>query len=105
MEVDFLLSNSKEIVVGEVKTTLKAQDVREFLDELKEFPMFFPRYSGSRTYGAMVGIRIEEEADKFAYHSGLFVLTVGGEGMLTMLNDEKFQPIDFSTMKAQRNGL
>ena len=96
MEVDFVLSNSKEIVVGEVKTTLKVQDVREFLDELKEFSAFFPRYSGSRTYGAIVGIRIEEESDKFAYRNGLFVLTIGGEGMLKMLNDEKFQPVDFS---------
>jgi hypothetical protein len=104
-EVAFLLANSTEIIVGEVKTTLKVQDVREFLDELKEFPLFFPRYSGSHTYGAMVGIRIEEEADKFAYRSGLFVLTVGGEGMLTMLNDEKFQPIDFSTMNAQQSAF
>lgn len=101
MEVDFLLFNMKEIVVGEVKTTLKVQDVKDFLIDLHEFPTFFPRYKGSHTYGAMVGIRIEEEADKFAYRNGLFVLTVGGEGMLTMLNDEKFQPIDFSMMKTQ----
>lgn len=102
MEVDFLLFNSRDIVVGEVKTTLKVQDVKEFLVDLDEFPTFFPRYKGSRTYGAIVGIRIEEEADKFAYRNGLFVLTVGGEGMLKMLNDEKFQPTDFRTMKTQQ---
>jgi single-stranded DNA-specific DHH superfamily exonuclease len=102
MEVDFLLFNSKEIVVGEVKTTLKVRDVKDFLVELDEFPAFFPRYKGSHTYGAIVGIRIEEEADKFAYRNGLFVLTVGGEGMLKMLNDKKFQPTDFSMMNAQQ---
>jgi len=96
MEVDFLLFNSTDIVVGEVKTTLKVQDVKDFLVDLDEFPTFFPRYKDSHTYGAIVGIRIEEKADKFAYRNGLFVLTVGGEGMLTMLNDEKFQPRDFS---------
>ena len=53
----------------------------------------------------MIGIRIEEEADKFAYRNGLFVLTVGGEGMLKMLNDEKFQPTDFSKMKAQQGAV
>ena len=99
MEVDFLLSNSKEIVIGEVKTSLKVQDVRDFLDDLKEFSTFFPRYKGSFMYGAVVGIRIEEDADRFAYRNGLFVLTVGGEDMLKMLNDEKFQPIDFSMLK------
>ena len=103
MEVDFLLFNSREIVVGEVKTTLKVQDVKDFLDELKEFPGFFPRYKDSNTYGAIVGIRIEEDADKFAYRNGSFVLTVGGEGVLTMLNDERFLPTDFSIMKTNQN--
>jgi hypothetical protein len=105
MKVDFMLFNFNETIVGKVRTTLKILDVKDFLDELKEFPMFFPRYKGSYTYGAIVGIRIEEEADKFAYRNGLFVLTVGGAGMLKMLNDEKFRPIDFSRMKAQQGAV
>ena len=105
MNVDFMLCNSDETIVGKVRTTLKTLDVKDFLDDLKEFPTFFPRYKDLHTYGAIVGIRIEEEADKFTYRNGLFVLTVGGEGMLKMLNDEKFQPTDFSRMKAQRDAV
>jgi len=45
MEIDILLANDKEAVVIEVKTTLKVEDVREFLDDLTRFTFFFPRYT------------------------------------------------------------
>jgi hypothetical protein len=50
----------------------------------------------------VAGIRIEEESDRYAYRKGLFVLTLSplikgvrglsGEGMVVILNDEKFKP-------------
>ena len=95
MEVDILLSNAQEAVVVEVKTTLKVEDVREFLEDLKRFTLFFPRYKGLKVYGGIAGIRIEEDADKFAYRQGLFVLAGSGEGMIRMLNDPDFRPKDF----------
>ncbi len=96
MELDFLLSNEDEVVVGEVKTTMGVGDVKNFLQKLKEFLLFYPYYKGFRIYGAMIGVRIEQKADKFAYHQGLFVFKVGGEGMLKILNDVNFKPKDFS---------
>ena len=95
MELDFLLTNDKELVIGEVKTTLKAQNVTDFLTKLHDFLRLFPKYKGYKIYGAMIGIRIEEEADRYAYKNGLFVFKVGGEGMLRILNDAKFKPKDF----------
>lgn len=100
MEIDFLITNSSELVVGEVKSTMKVDDVREFLKKLGEFLSFFPEYRNYRVYGAMIGIQIEESADKFAYRNGLFVFKVGGGGTLTILNDETFQPVDFGTLKS-----
>lgn len=95
MEVDILLVNAQEVVVTEVKTTLKVEDVRKFLEDLKRFLLFFPRYKGLKVYGGIAGIHIEEDADKFAYRQGLFVLTGSGEGMVKMLNDSDFRPKDF----------
>lgn len=96
IEIDFLLLNSNELVLGEVKTTLKIQDVRDFLDILPEFLYFFPEYKDYKIYGAMIGVRIEEYADKYAYRQGLFVFKVGGDDSLTLLNDNTFKPKDFS---------
>jgi hypothetical protein len=46
-------------------------------------------------YGAVAGIHIDEDADKFAYRQGLFVLTGSGEGLISMLNPPDFKPKDF----------
>ncbi|MFQ6042637.1 MAG: DUF3782 domain-containing protein, partial [Candidatus Poribacteria bacterium] len=75
--------------------TLKVEDVREFLEKLRRFTFFFPRYKGSKIYGGVVGIQIEESADRFAYRQGLFVLTGSGEGMIRILNDPNFNPKNF----------
>ena len=98
MELDFLLTNDTEVVLGEVKTTLKSNDVRAFIKKLGEFLYFYPNYNGYKVYGAMIGLRLEEESEIYAYRQGLFVFKVGGEGMLKMLNDDKFMPKDFATV-------
>ena len=44
----------------------------------------------------MAALAIEEEADRYAYRQGLFVLTMGREGLVTLRNDDKFRPRDFA---------
>ena len=97
MEIDILATNTDSVVVLEVKTTLKVGDVNEFLEErLSRFLEFFPRYRGMKVYGAVAGVNIVEQANRYAYKNGLFVLTLSGEGTVAILNDEKFIPKDFS---------
>jgi hypothetical protein len=94
-EVDLLLEDETQIIVVEVKTTLTVDDVREFLNALDSFLDFFPRYEGYTIYGAVAGVHVAEQADRFAYKSGLFVLGLGTEGLTRIENDEKFKPLDF----------
>ncbi|MFN8487629.1 MAG: hypothetical protein U0350_08570 [Caldilineaceae bacterium] len=97
MEVDLILENDLDVIVIEVKSTLKIENVNEFLDDLAEFLHFFPKYAGRRIYGAVAGLNIEENADRYAYRRGLFVLGVTGEGMVRIINDAKFRPHDFAS--------
>jgi len=46
----------------------------------------------------MIGLSMEEESATYAYRNGLFVFKVGGEGMLQLLNDDKFRPRDFGAV-------
>ena len=92
MEVDILATNDDSVIAIEVKTTLKVEDVNYFIGKLERLFEFFPKYKGMKLYGAVAGIRIEEAADKYAYRKGLFVLTLSGENMVVILNDEKFKP-------------
>ncbi len=95
MELDLLLENGQEVIVLEVKTTLKLDDVKEFMaEELGEFLTFFPRYRNYRIYGGVAALDVDEGVDKYAYRNGLFVLMVGG-GVVQIKNDDKFRPKNF----------
>ena len=95
MEVDLLLINETDVVVIEVKTTLKVKHVRNFLKRMDKFFTFFPRYKEQTVYGGVAALRIEQESDRFAAKQGLFTLQVGGDGLVKLLNDETFKAHNF----------
>ncbi|TAN53072.1 MAG: hypothetical protein EPN21_02415 [Methylococcaceae bacterium] len=101
MEIDVMLINGDVVIPVEVKTTLKVADVNDFLQRMQEFLLFFPKYRGYRIYGAVAGVQIEERADRYAYRKGLFVLTLGRDGLSRILNDEKFIPKDLAATAGQ----
>ncbi|MBM3237196.1 DUF3782 domain-containing protein [Candidatus Poribacteria bacterium] len=91
IEIDILGINKEWVVAVEVKTTLKVEDVNEHIERLDRFRNFFPEYNDRKVMGAVAGMRMEEEADKYAYRRGFFVLAQSGENVI-ILNDEKFRP-------------
>ena len=95
MEIDLLLEDESDVVAVEVKSMLRVDDVRAFLDDLAEFLRFFPRYRGMTVYGAVAGLTFAEGTDRFAYRNGLFVLGVTGEGVVRIKNGPGFRPKDF----------
>ena len=99
MEIDILLKNKVEkiAVVIEVKTTLQISDVNDFLKKFDTFLDFFPKYKGYTIHGAVAGVQINDGVDKYAYRNGLFVLGLGREGLVRMLNDDKFDPRVFNS--------
>jgi len=90
-EYDIFLENDEEVVIIEVKTTVKKEDVDEFLEKLREFKDLNPKYRDYRVYGAVAGITFEEGVDKYAYRRGLFVLKSEG-GIIRIANDPDFKP-------------
>ena len=95
-EIDLLLANTSEIVVIEVKTTLKVDDIDHFCRKLDTITDFFPVYKEFKVYGAVAGVQINEGIGEYAYRRGLFVLGLGREGLVRILNDAKFAPTDFN---------
>ncbi len=91
MEVDILAINGEYAVLIEAKSTLKVEDVNDHVERLKEFKSFFPEYADRKVIGAVGGIVIEEESDRYAYKKGLFVIAERGESV-KIINDSKFKP-------------
>jgi len=96
LEIDILLTNSHIIIPIEVKTTLNVDSVNEHIEKhLIPFKHFFPEYKDKTIYGAVAYIHVEENADRYAYKKGLYVLTFGDNDIVVIKNDSQFKPTSF----------
>ena len=96
LEIDALLTNSHIVIPVEVKTTLNVKAVDEHIQKhLIPFKHFFPEYHNKIVYGAVAYIHVEENADRYAYKKGLYVLTFGDNDMVVIKNDKNFKPAEF----------
>jgi len=93
-EIDLLLINTNIAVVVEIKSSLSVDDVNEHLKRLEKIKKIAPKridLSGVTIYGAVAGMIVEGEADKYAYRKGLYVLRQKGN-IVEIVNDTKFKP-------------
>ena len=94
-EFDIIVANGTEVVVVEVKTTLYPKDVLNFLETLKNFKNYFPRYKSEIIYGAVAYLTSEDEAHFFSEEKGLFVIRATGDSA-SIINKEDFKPKSFA---------
>ena len=94
-EFDIVAGNGDEVVVTEVKTTLRSEDVAQFLDKLRRFTVYEPRYRGERIYGAVAYLKADGAVTKYAERQGLFVIRATGDSA-SIVNDKDFEPAVFA---------
>ena len=90
-EFDIVAGNRDEVVVVEVKTTLKSEQVTEFLEKLQRFTVYEPLYQGKRIYGAVAYLKADSSVTLYAERQGLFVIRATGSSA-SIVNDEEFVP-------------
>ena len=94
-EIDILASNGEEIVIVEVKTTLKVQDVKDFIYKLNKFTTWKPKYKDDKMYGAVAYLKAHHSSIKYAEKQGLFVIRATGSSA-SIINKKNFKPKIFS---------
>ena len=62
-EFDILAVDGREVVVVEVKTTLKVDDVDYFVERLQDFSELMPEYADRRVYGAVAYLKSHESVN------------------------------------------
>ena len=90
-EFDIVATNGEELVVVEVKTTLKLQQVQLFVENMKSFKSYFPEYKDKTVYGAMAYLKSNEGAGSYAEKQGLFILNPVGN-IVKVMNSAHFFP-------------
>ena len=93
-EFDIVAVNGEEVVVVEVKTTLRVPEVDRFIGRLDEFPELMPEYAEHRIYGAVAYLKAYQESDVRAERLGLFVIRATGSSA-SITNREEFAPRTF----------
>ena len=96
-EFDLVAINSTQVVVIEVKSTLKDVDIGKFIGKLKKFKEFFPEYKDKMIYGGVAYLQATKEALERAKNEGLFIIKApGGECKISTITNEKgFKPTEF----------
>jgi len=109
IEINILAGGGKEVIVVEVKTTLKVEDVENFIKKFRDklstcFPEFgesfaFASFEGKyKIYGAVAGLKLQKGVDKFAIKNGLWVFRYKDKGKFEVLNPKGFKPRVFLTV-------
>lgn len=91
IEVDLLVINEQQAIAVECKNRLSIEDVNDHLARLDKFKRLFPQYHGLNLKGAVAGMVVTDEAAKYAYRRGQFVLAQSGDAVL-IRNDAGFSP-------------
>ena len=94
-EFDILAVNRRDVVVVEVKTTLRSEDVTRFLSKLSRFTDLAREYQGRRVLGAVAYLQSDSAVTTYAERRGLFVIRATGSSA-SILNAEDFEPRSFS---------
>jgi hypothetical protein len=98
-EYDLIAINDKFVIVTEVKTTVKIDDILYFLDsQLPDFLRDFPEYQGYAIYGCMAGMIFPSNFQKMLYKQWVFVMKLS-ETHYKLANDKDFVPVSFANKK------
>ncbi|NNJ84946.1 MAG: hypothetical protein HKP13_08455 [Gammaproteobacteria bacterium] len=90
-EFDIIAHNGDTIVIVEVKTTLRPNDVRKFIDKLKDAKHLMPRYRNNVIYGAVAWLQADAGADEMAVKQRLFSIRAVGDSA-SITNAPNFEP-------------
>ena len=93
-EFDIIAHNGDEIVVVEVKTTLRVKHVKRFVNKLAKLKTWIPAYEGYKVYGAIAYLRAEEESEIYTQKQKLFAIRATGDSA-AIVNSIDFKPKAF----------
>ncbi len=90
-EFDIVAHDTTEIVIVEVKTTLRVKYVKAFLENRSQIKTLLPEYKDYRIMGGVAFLRAEERSEAMAEKQGLFVIRATGDSA-ALVNKPDFVP-------------
>lgn len=93
--VDLLVVSDREVVIVEVRTTLRSRHLTHFPGKLDRFTHWFPEYRNHTILGAVAYLRSDLYVIACAVRQGLFVIRAAGKSA-SIVNEPDFVPRAFA---------
>ena len=90
-EYDLVAAGKSLAVVVEVKTTLRAKHVGQFISRLGDFREWRPDYARATMYGALGYLTAKGDATRVAEEAGFYLIRAVGSNA-SIVNSETFKP-------------
>ena len=96
-EFDIVAYNGLQVVPTEAKTTLRIKHVKHFIENLRDFKVFFPEYKDKIIYGAIAYMGAAKGAEQYAVEQGLFIIKAPSTKtkITSIRNAKNFKPKSF----------
>jgi hypothetical protein len=81
-QVDLILEDGDDVILIEVKTTLRTEDILDHIDKIEKFRKDADargKYPNQRFLGAVAGMIVADNVAKFALSKGMYVIAQTGE--------------------------
>lgn len=90
-EFDLIALSREYVFLNSTKSTLKSENVVEFIDEINLFWELFPEHRNKKLIGILASLYIDESVVTYAERKGFLVLGIGME-VMEIKNRPEFQP-------------
>ena len=98
-EVDIVATGDDAVVVVEVKTTLRAKDVKYFVEKLGKLVLYEKDWYGKKIYGAVAYLDVHEAAQVHAERQGLLVIRATGSSASIVNDTDSFRLKEYRSGK------
>ena len=94
-EFDLIAVGAKAVVVVEVKTTLRSDDVDDFAAIMPDVPAIFPEYQHRDIYGGFAYMKAQDGTEKRAHKHGLLTIRAIGASTSELVGFDQAQLRNF----------
>ena len=89
----------KEVYLAEIKSQLRQDGIDQLLDDLRQFPVFFPEHRGKKLFGILAALDIPSNLRAQVIKKGLYLATIKDD-VFEIVPPDGFTPRAFGLREA-----
>ena len=98
-ELDIVATGDTDVVVVEVKTTLRNRDVKDFVEKLGKLALYEKDWCGKNLYGAVAYLDTDNSVRVYAERQGLLVIRATGNSASIVNEKDNFRLREYHSGK------